>query len=143
MIRLDSASSDRNSRRFTPTEHYQLMSRTLRNGTLKIRGGVEGGGPFQVTSAVLHTCTDRFPGIPDTHPLCAQCRGEEGALPAFHSGPGYPPEGVWLHCARFWSPKAPAAPRAKVESTLASAGTGNGDGDPWADLDIPAYLNRQ
>ena len=60
-------------------------------------------------------------------------------------GVGYPPEGVWLHreCVRFWSPKAPAAPRAKVESTPASAGTGNADGDPWADLDIPAYLNRQ
>jgi hypothetical protein len=59
-------------------------------------------------------------------------------------GRGYPPEGVWLHreCARFWSP-APASPRAKVESTPASAGTGNGDVDPWADLDIPAYLNRQ
>jgi hypothetical protein len=54
-------------------------------------------------------------------------------------GAGYPPEGVWLHreCVRFWSPKAPAAPRAKVESAS------NGHSDPWADLDIPAYLNRQ
>jgi putative DNA primase/helicase len=92
-----------------------------------------------------HGCTDEKPLEPAPRPLCAQCRGEEGASPALHSGPGYPPEGVWLHreCARFWSLKAPAAPRAKVESTPASAGTGNGDGDPWADLDIPAYLNRQ
>jgi hypothetical protein len=70
--------------------------------------------------------------------LCAQCRGEEGATPTLHSGPGYPPEGVWLHreCVRFWSPKAPAAPRAKVESAS------NGHSDPWADLDLPDYLRR-
>jgi hypothetical protein len=32
-IRLDSASSSRNSRRFTATEHYQLVSRTSGDGT--------------------------------------------------------------------------------------------------------------
>jgi putative DNA primase/helicase len=102
-------------------------------------------GTLPYGHAGLHTCTDQNPGIPATHPLCAQCRGEEGAPPALHSGPGYPPEGVWLHreCARFWSPKAPAAPHAKVESTSASAGPSRTHGDPWADLDIPAYLNRQ
>jgi putative DNA primase/helicase len=88
---------------------------------------------------VSDVCVSEAPSGPENGPgLCAQCRGEEGAPAVLHRGAGYPPEGVWLHreCVRFWSPKASAAPPAKVES----ASTGHSD--PWADLDIPAYLDR-
>jgi hypothetical protein len=59
--------------------------------------------------------------------LCDHCRKDNGVPPKLHAGWGCPPDGILLHpgCANAWFQDHPVEP------------------DPWADLDIPEYLDRR
>jgi 5S rRNA maturation endonuclease (ribonuclease M5) len=90
---------------------------------------------FRKAGNGVATCSDQ-----EKVGLCAQCRGDQGAPPTLYKGPGYPPEGVWLHleCVRFWRKEHPAGPHALVASAVSEPSPK----DPWEDLDIPPLLRR-
>ena len=84
-IRLDSASSNRNSRRFTTAEHYQLVSRSLRGWNFYNPRGVPGGSAFGATNEGGSAAIPRG-GSPGGSAFAATNEGVEGG--------GSPSEGV-------------------------------------------------